>query len=149
MIFAANRCEPNNNGDLETETQVLTPKETSVPDLTPSNNSKATDSRIINDELLIEAVRTKKSLWDMSKSKMPVQTKDLWSKVCCEIGLPPEMRTEVSNRWTNLRNRYLKARKTHLGYLKSGSAAKKPKFQSGFIFYDQMSFLSETTDVPE
>lgn len=111
--------------------------------------TKNGDAKIIDDELLIEAVRKRKSLWDMSKSKMPVQSKDLWSSVCAEIGLPLEMRNDVSSRWTNLRNRYLKARKTHVAYLKSGSAAKKQKFQSGFIYYEQMSFLSDFTDVPE
>lgn len=105
---------------------------------------------IIDDELLIEAVRKTSSLWNQSKTKMPVQTKDLWQKVCLEIEVPVEKSKEVQARWTNLRGRYMKARKTYLAYKKSGGAAKKKsQFRSQFIYFDQMSFLADVIDVPE
>lgn len=95
--------------------------ETSV--LTTKNNTSG--EKAIDDEMMIEAVRNTTLLWKKSKSKMPVQIKDLWKKVCDDMKIPVEMLRIVQDRWSNLRARYMRARKTYLAYISSGSAAKK------------------------
>ena len=50
------------------------------------------EDKVIDDEMLIEAVRNTVPLWNHSKTRMPVQTKDLWNSVCvneqgCSISL--------------------------------------------------------------
>lgn len=97
---------------------------------------------------------------------MPSATWNLWEVVCQEIGVPVSERDKIKKQWTNLRDRYMKAYKTFLKYSKSGKAAKKKnapgtttneessdaskgKFKSGFIYFEQMNFLSDTADVPK
>lgn len=145
------KCDDNLETEATPDTAPVNAMETEgVPGTAPTNANNISDGKIIiDDELLIEAVRNIESLWNHSKTRMHVQTKDLWQKVCSEIGVPSEMTKEVQGRWTNLRSRYMKARKTFMAYTKSGSAAKKPKFKSQFIYFDQMSFLADVIDVPE
>lgn len=117
------------------------------------------------DQLIINAVKLRPSLWDpVSKKTTPSAIWNQWEMVCTKIGVSTTQREKVKAQWSNLRNRYMKANKTFTKYKESGKAAKAQKrqllgsdcsaeserpFKSGFIYFEEMSFLSDTVAVPE
>lgn len=119
------------------------------------------------DQLIINAVRLRPGLWEpCSRKKTPSSVWDLWEKVCVEIGVERIQRDAVKDRWANLRKRYTNAYKTFTKYKESGKAAQGQEHQllgsncsekqsaentfiSGYVYFKEMSFLSETVEVPE
>lgn len=102
------------------------------------------------EEQIINSVREKPQLWKPTeKTRYPAQTQELWEKVCREIGKPVEKRDEVKKMWQKLKDRYLKAFK-NARKIRSGEAAKKASGkQSKFMFFEEMSFLSDTAEPPK
>lgn len=120
--------------------------ETAVSELsTPAKN--------IDPQILISAVQKRSVLWKTSEmSKTPSAGWQVWECVCDEIGLPRSDRKSVKEEWCKLRGKYMKAQGTYKKYLasQSGQAAKaqgKP-FKSGFVYFEEMSFMSDIVDVP-
>ncbi|XP_011882824.1 PREDICTED: uncharacterized protein LOC105570318 [Vollenhovia emeryi] len=130
------------NSDINTTipTDVVVPVE---------NDSKTSD----NDEILIELVFQRPALWN---HKLPLQDRTnlkkdaLWLEVSNGMGGGKATIKWVKNRWKDLRDAYVKARKKIKAYIPSGcdtETANKLR-KSSFRFYEQMQFL-ETTLVTE
>ncbi|XP_066586349.1 uncharacterized protein [Prorops nasuta] len=100
-------------------------------------------------ELLIEAVRSKRGLYDFrhipASERTLLRKNALWMEVSNMLrgSLSP---SEAKLKWKYLRDNYIKARKKVNSYIPSGSAACannmscKPKFQ----YYELMRFLDDT-----
>lgn len=144
--FVANiqECQAIDNEKCqETETQIQTG--------VPVSESSASASNF--DQLVISAVQKKTKLWKPNEvCKTPAECLQVWEEVCKEISLPTSERKRVKEAWTKLRGKYMKARKTYNQYTTSQSGmaakAKGEKFRSGFIYFDEMAFLSDVVDVP-
>lgn len=105
------------------------------------------------DQLIISAVQKRSMLWKKNETcSTPSENLNIWEEVCKEVGVPITDRGTIKSKWNDLRGRYMKARQTFLKYekSKSGQAAKKAgkEFKSGFIYWEDMSFLADTVDVP-
>ena len=137
---------------------------------TSSDSVLVNEETFVLDQLIINSVRAKPALWaHASKKSTPASTWNLWETVCTEVGVTRSKRDEIKQRWTSLRNRYMKAHNTFLKHKRSGKAAnaknrkvgnnfaasKDPieedetRYKSGFIYYEEMSFLSDTVEIPK
>lgn len=105
------------------------------------------------DQLIISAVQKRTALWRKDQlCNTPSENLHIWEEVCKEVGLPVTDRGLVKTKWNDLRSRYMKARQTFLKYESSNSGraskAAGKKFKSGYIYWEDMSFLADTVDVP-
>lgn len=109
------------------------------------------------DQLIISAVQNRTVLWKPNEvCKTPAENWQVWEEVCKEVGLPTSERKTAKDAWTKLRGKYVKARKTfdkfshkHSGMAANANNNKAQEFRSGFIYFDEMSFLADVVDVPE
>ncbi|XP_018360030.1 PREDICTED: uncharacterized protein LOC108759203 [Trachymyrmex cornetzi] len=98
------------------------------------------------DEILIDLVHARRALWDYTipvKNRTKLKKDALWQEIENILGsLTVAM---AKQKWKQLRDSYIKARKKMQGYVRSGSgaeAAHPPK--SSFSHYERMRFLDDT-----
>ncbi|XP_024866994.1 uncharacterized protein LOC112451568 [Temnothorax curvispinosus] len=112
------------------------------------NNPTVVGKENLN-ELLIEAVRSKRGLYDFrhvpASERTTLRKNALWMEVSNILrgSLSPE---EAKARWKYLRDNYIKARKKVRAYIPSGSAATvaNTNFKSRFQYYELMRFLDDS-----
>lgn len=159
-----NTANTNNNNNTDQSTHMFEHENTTSDSALVNEESSALDQLIIN------SVRTKPALWEhASKKSTPASTWNLWETVCGEVEVPRSKRDDIKQRWTSLRNRYMKAHNTFLKHKISGKAANaknrkvgnnfagskypikedETRYKSGFLHYNEMSFLSDTVEVPK
>ncbi|XP_077256689.1 uncharacterized protein LOC143894369 [Temnothorax americanus] len=113
----------------------------------PHTKERDVQSEFTQDELLIELVRTRKALWDHSipsNQRTKLKKENLWQEIVNvfdgSLYVP-----EVKQKWKQLRDAYIKARKKMRGYVRSGSAAESGHpLRSSFAYYEEMKFLDNT-----
>ncbi|XP_018371506.1 PREDICTED: uncharacterized protein LOC108766603, partial [Trachymyrmex cornetzi] len=98
------------------------------------------------DEILIDLVHARRALWDYTipvKNRTKLKKDALWQEIENILGsLTVAM---AKQKWKQLRDSYIKARKKMQGYVRSGSgaeAAHPPK--NSFSHYERMRFLDDT-----
>ncbi|XP_071580515.1 uncharacterized protein [Temnothorax nylanderi] len=112
------------------------------------NNPTVVGKENLN-ELLIEAVRSKRGLYDFrhvpASERTILRKNALWMEVSNILrgSLSPE---EAKARWKYLRDNYIKARKKVRAYIPSGSAATvaNTNCKSRFQYYELMRFLDDS-----
>ncbi|XP_071576223.1 uncharacterized protein [Temnothorax nylanderi] len=109
--------------------------------------AESTHSTVTQNELLIELVRTRRSLWDHSiptSERTKLKKDSQWQEIVNVFNGSLSMGT-VKQRWKQLRDSYIKARKKMRGYVRSGSGAESGHpLQSSFAHYEEMRFLDDT-----
>lgn len=113
-------------------------------------NPKVVDRKENLNELLIEAVRSKRGLYDFrvpASERTMLRKNALWVEVSNILG--GSLSSEEANvRWKYLRDNYIKARKKVRAYVPSGSAGTAANVitenKSRFQYYELMRFLNDS-----